>query len=609
MRTGAGLLIVAGIAIALTLLLAFGATDPLDLPLRDAAIRLLPEKPATATVVLAIDESSIRQGEPWPWPRAFLAQIVNRAADAGARGIVVDVLLTDPRDDDERLAESLRRLPAITVAAVDERGEWLLPVPPIRVASTVAHGNFELDHDGIVRRLASTKQNRDASFTAVAVEAASIAGRTKVPIGRAITPALRTPPRSIPVVTVEQLLREPSAAARLRGKLVFFGPIALALGDRVLTPVSRNADPGVTVHAAAAESLIHGDEIREASPIADGAIGASVVGLVLALRRTRAMRFIATAVAIALIIGGGLALLAIDGIAIPFGTLLLTAAISLIAVELAVLSTILHRGRAAAKKIESGLGMHAQLDNTDVGPRLEGIATRLVEQRHRDSESKRVLAHELKTPLASMRGLSQLLTGFELSDVERRRVASLLETEAGKLESMVHGLLDIERLPMRDFQTSSALVDLGTTAAERVHFLQASTDRTLNVEAAEGIVVRADAALIERVIDNLVGNALKYTPSSSPVFVAARHDALNAILEVEDRGSGISDADRERIFQRFFRGASATGTEGLGLGLSLVEEIARWHNGSVAVERASSGGSIFRLTLPLAAAYAKAGGT
>jgi signal transduction histidine kinase len=195
-----------------------------------------------------------------------------------------------------------------------------------------------------------------------------------------------------------------------------------------------------------------------------------------------------------------------------------------------------------------------------------------------------------------MRGLSQLLAGFDLTDAERRRVASLLEAEAGKLQSMVTALLDIERLPLRDFETSSVMTDLGDLVAARVDFLRASADRPLFMSADPGVLVRADPALIERVVDNLVGNAIKYT--AAPVSVSVRQRGENAVLEVEDRGEGISEVERERIFDRFFRGSTARGTQGLGLGLTLVAEIARWHGGTVSLESVEGSGSRFGVVLP-----------
>jgi signal transduction histidine kinase len=127
----------------------------------------------------------------------------------------------------------------------------------------------------------------------------------------------------------------------------------------------------------------------------------------------------------------------------------------------------------------------------------------------------------------------------------------------------------------------------------------------LTVSNAPGVLIRADAALIDRVVDNLVGNAMKYT--SSPIAVTVRRRGAEGVLEVEDRGSGIDEAERARIFDRFFRGSAAAGTEGLGLGLSLVAEVARWHGGSASVHSATESGSLFRVAFPLAPAVAKAG--
>ena len=564
-RSRVALSVSAATAIAVTLLLAFHLTQTIELPVRDAAMRLLPARPAASTLVVAIDESSLRERGPWPWPRAVLAQIIDRAADGGARGVVLDVLLAEPRDGDDVLARAMRRVPTIVISALDEHGQWLLPAPVIQAAGTAGHGNFELDHDGILRRLASTKQSGDRALTAVSVEAASLVTGAPVAVGRSIAPAFRTRPRSVPQISAEALLRSPALAERLRGKLVFAGPTALALGDRVLTPVAARhiPDPGVTVHAAATESLIRGEEIHDLPPIAGGLLAGVAAGAIVGVRRSR----IAALAATAIIAIGGLLLLATSGVAIPFVVLLVCALGTLLATE----------------------------------------GARMTEAVRHGAESSRVLAHELKTPLASMRNLSQLLGGFELTESERRRAASLLAAEAGKLESMVNVLLDLERLPLRDFQASSDVINLGALVGSRVEFLQGGTDRPLNMSASSPVFVRTDPALIERVVDNLVGNALKYTAAPSPVTITVDRRGGEAVLEVEDRGPGLMGAERARVFDRFFRGSSAAGTQGLGLGLSLVAEVARWHGGTVAVDDAPSGGSRFRVISPLAAAAARAG--
>ena len=555
MTRRAALWIAVATAIAVTLLLAFGFERAYELPVRDALLRSLPDREPQATVVVAIDEASLRVEGAWPWERSRLAALVDRVVDGGAGGVVLDVLLAEARDDgDEQLARALARGPSVAVSVLDRDGEWLLPAGSLRARA--AHGNFEVDHDGIVRRLASTKQSRDRSLPAISVAAASI----PIPIGVAITPAFRTPARAIPVLSAEDVLR--NGARGVRGKIVFIGSTAFAVGDRFLTPTAANhlPDPGVTVHAAATESLVRGETIRALPPIVSGLAAGAIAGVLLPRRR----RVLAIVLALALLASAVL-LLDRANLAIPLVTSFATLVLAHAAIETITASSTLRQLGAA---------------------------------RERDVEAKRRLAHELKTPLASMRGLTQLLAQFELSEDERRRVTTLLEPEAGKLQSLVQVMLDLERLPLRDFQSSSTVVDLGELVTKRIELLRAGTDRALSVDAAPGVFVRADAALLERVVDNLVGNALKYTSDDVTVRVARQDGA--ALLEVEDRGPGIAAADRARVFDRFVRGATAAGTHGLGLGLSLVAEIARWHHGDVSVDDAASGGARFRVLIPKA---------
>lgn len=548
------------VGVAVTVLLAFGALDRVELPVRDAAMWLLPRRAASATIIVAIDEASIERLGPWPWPRERLAEIVDRAAGAGARGVVFDILLVDAREGDDRLAAALRRVPAVAVAVLAEDGNWRLPAPSLREAAKMGHGNFEFDADGILRRFSSTKQSGARALAALALEAAALREAVVVPVGRTIAPAFRTRPRDVPQVSAMQLLdveRRASARRRsteLRGRIVFIGLTAVALGDRVKTPVSRDAEAGVTVQAASAESVLRGEEIRDFPPIAGGLLA----GLLAWMARRRVL---AVAAAL-LVLAGGVLLIGLTGVAIPMVTLLLTIAL---------------------------------VQTADLAQRLGKTRAAFTEHRVHEAESKRVLAHELRTPLASMRGLTQLLGGFELSEAERKRVTSLLESEAGKLESMVGGLLDLERLPLRDFKASTSVLDLGKLVAARVEFLRAGTDRPLIMQTPDDAVpVRADATLVERVVDNLVGNALKY--AEGPVTVAVQRNGAGAMLEVADEGTGLGAADRERVFQRFFRGSSAAGTQGLGLGLSLVAEVAKWHGGGASVDARRGGGTVFRVT-------------
>jgi signal transduction histidine kinase len=594
-RQARAVLVALGTAAAVTFWLATPIGDSVEAPARDVALRLLPSRPSTATAVIAIDEASLRVLGPWPWSRTMLARIVDRAADEGARAVILDILLAESQPGDADLARALGRLPTVAVAVLDERGQWLGPSGALRGIAE-GHGNFEIDRDGIVRRFATTKQSLDRSLGALAIEAARVRTGAPIQVGRSIAPAFRTRPRSIPIVSALSMLGREPLPFSLRGRLVFLGPTAYALGDRVLTPVSPKgrreneppADPGVTVHAAAAESLVRGEEIRTVPPIAAGVLAGLAVGTIVQSRRKGWRRLMVPASAAALLLFGGMALLAYVGTAMSFVAPLVCIMTATVGVELALLAASVRRGGEALSHLSGGLGI-PDAEGAEVGARIHEIAALLVERRGEEAESKRVLAHELKTPLASIRGLTQLVGGFDLSESERRRVASLLESEAGKLQSMVHALLDLERLALRDFHTSTAVIDMVALVEARVELLRMSTRRRLELSTSTAVFVRADAALLERVIDNLVGNALKYSEDPLPVAVRVSSDEKAAVLEVEDRGAGIDEEEAGRIFQRFFRGSTAAGTEGLGLGLSLVGEVARWHGGSVSVQRTPGG--------------------
>src|SRR5438552_908534 len=236
MRRSVALSVAAFAAVAVTAILALRATERLELPLRDAALRVSTLLPATSTVVVAIDEQSIREFGRWPWPRARVADLINRAADAGARAVVLDVLLAERAPGDDQIAAAMRRVQTIAIAALDDHGRWLLPV----VAGTVVHGNFELDDDGIVRRFASTKQSGDRALTALSVEAASMITGAPIPVGRSLAPMFRARPQTIPIISATDFLRDPRAA---RTKIVFFGSTAAGIGYTRLTPVTPDEQP------------------------------------------------------------------------------------------------------------------------------------------------------------------------------------------------------------------------------------------------------------------------------------------------------------------------------------------------------------------------------
>jgi signal transduction histidine kinase len=223
-------------------------------------------------------------------------------------------------------------------------------------------------------------------------------------------------------------------------------------------------------------------------------------------------------------------------------------------------------------------------------------------------------SHDLKSPLTTLKGLAQLLerrtTRATLPDSDwlldgLRRIDRL----AGKMAGQVNELLDVARLQVNqplalDCRPVDLVALVRATVAEHE---QVATEHQFAVETAESqIVGEWDAARIERVIDNLIGNAVKYSPGGGPVTIALGRehgpDGDRAVVVVRDRGLGIPPADLPRIFNRFHRAANVTGRiAGSGIGLSGSRQIVEQHGGTIAVESTLGAGATFTVRLPLPA--------
>ena len=492
---------------------------------------------------------------------------------------------------------------------MNEQKRWILPATSLGHDLHPAHAAFELDDDGILRRISITKQDGEISLPAFAVQISALASGSSIAAGRALTPGFRTPPDSLPVIAATDVLHSDKNALRaLRGRVVVIGTTAVALGDRVMTPRSRQrgTDPGVLVQASTIESLLAGDTFRDVPPFASALLAVALVWGVLRIGRWHDARRRAGGEAVLLLIPTAAAsALVFAHLFFPVVTLSATVAVTVIGVEGRRALALMRHGRTAVETLERDLGpQESDGRGIDVGPRLEALASAIVRRRVSDAESKRVLAHELKTPLTSMRSLSQLLIGFDLTPGERQRVAAMLGDEAEKLQEMITRLLEIEQLALRGRVDSASTLDLGDVIAARVAFLSRGVSRPIDVTVDPHIFIAGDAALIERIVDNLVGNAVKYSPPQQPVSVSTRREGEMVVFEVMDRGAGVPPAERERIFRSFARGSTAEGTDGLGLGLALVAEAVRWHGGTVEVFDRWGGGSIFRVRIPAAAAVA-----
>jgi signal transduction histidine kinase len=214
-------------------------------------------------------------------------------------------------------------------------------------------------------------------------------------------------------------------------------------------------------------------------------------------------------------------------------------------------------------------------------------------------------SHELRTPVTAIVGFSALLLD-EWDDLDVSQGRLFLErvlSNARELEALIEQLLDFARLERGLRLNDAELLDLGATIegilAARSEL---ASKHALAAHLAEGCIIRGSSTAIERIVTNLVGNAGKYSPPGTRIFVTVRQEAGRVALIVDDEGPGVAPEDREHVFSRFYRGhgTPVTSTRGAGIGLAIVAEYAAFMAGTATVADAPSGGARFAVSFPAA---------
>jgi two-component system sensor histidine kinase GlrK len=228
---------------------------------------------------------------------------------------------------------------------------------------------------------------------------------------------------------------------------------------------------------------------------------------------------------------------------------------------------------------------------------------------HMKQDFVSTVSHDLKSPLASLRETTTLLIDEVPGSLtaSQRRVLLLQRESADRLGRMIAKLLDLSRL--------HAGLALDRRPVELARLLQSAVEHARAAARERGIQVRLDAAPLARqrlvadedrlrqLLDNLLENAIKFSPVCGAIDVAARVQRGIVVLEVADHGPGVPEPERKRIFERFHQtshGRAVPG-RGVGLGLTICREIVQAHGGSIRVESGHTGGSVFVTELPLGA--------
>jgi PAS domain S-box-containing protein len=216
-----------------------------------------------------------------------------------------------------------------------------------------------------------------------------------------------------------------------------------------------------------------------------------------------------------------------------------------------------------------------------------------------------LVSHELRTPLTSIRGYLELVLDGEpenLSD-EQRQFLGVVERNSERLQRLVGDLLFVAQVDAGRLALELGHLDAAEVGAEAVEAAKPAADQKgleLRLAGDPKAELIGDRARLSQLVDNLVSNAIKFTPNGGRVEVSVRSDGTNVSIEISDSGMGISVEEQDRLFQRFFRTAAATtqAIPGTGLGLAISKAIVDAHEGTIEVESVEGRGTTFRVTIP-----------
>lgn len=217
-----------------------------------------------------------------------------------------------------------------------------------------------------------------------------------------------------------------------------------------------------------------------------------------------------------------------------------------------------------------------------------------------------IAAHDLRNPLASIRGFSELLLSDDMGSLteDQHEFIKTIHSLSQDMLNLVNDLLDVSVIESGKLELKRQPGSLKVLIEERIHInsiLAKNKQMKLHESLATVPEVSFDYSRITQVVDNLISNAIKYSPSGSNIFVSLNQQGMKAQISVRDEGPGIEPEEQKRLFGEFQRlSTKPTGGEkSTGLGLSIVKKIVEAHNGTAAVESQPGAGSTFTFILPI----------
>ena len=582
----------------------------IDLWAYDFLLRLHPPEPApSASVILAIDEQTLEAHGGLLHLRAPLAKALATVCRHDPAAVAIDIILSEPGEEGANgaLEKALAGCPnvvlathlASSVGSTAGATSWEEPLSRFALhAAALGHAHAEPDEDGVTRRIQPAKATGRDRRWAMALETFRLVsgaeairetgrgleiGDTFLPLGPADSAALRiryrNPASTVESISLKAVLEDPATAAALGGRVVFVGVRVTGGLDRYLmTPYSfGEAMSGVEINANAYETLAEGrflGDVPDSTELLACLLLAAALGLLYAKGSgARTIAAAATVLAAAHLVPAA-AFRA--GYVFPPAALLTVGWLNFLG---------------------SGVCRHLV-----VRKRLGQAES----QRDRYQRAVGYVTHEMRTPLTTIQGSSEIMSRYPLSDEKRKEIAEMIHRESKRLGRMMETFLGVEQLSAGERELAGASLPAAEILAAALDRARpAANKKQIEIEQdfADAATIWGDREFLEYACYNLIANAVKYSPARGKITVRAKQHQDHVYLSVADRGYGMDESEIKNIFQRFYRTerAEQSGTPGTGLGLALVEEIVDRHGGSIKVESRVNEGSRFTVSLPAAA--------
>jgi signal transduction histidine kinase len=233
----------------------------------------------------------------------------------------------------------------------------------------------------------------------------------------------------------------------------------------------------------------------------------------------------------------------------------------------------------------------------------QGRRLRSIQRQH--DELITIISHDLKNPMASIKGYADLLLRRSARNPEdpNRRGLQVISDQIVRMNGLLDKLLDLSRITAERLRIERRPADLTQIVAHVVRDLRTTTGREeLALEGPEYRCIGAfDVGRISQAIEQVISNAIAYSPAGSPVIVRLERSPGAAIVSVTDQGIGIPGGEHERIFEPFFRATNAGSRSGMGMGLFVAQQILARHDGRIWFESTEGQGSTFSIALPISA--------